>query len=557
MLSSVILIAAAVAIASAAPLEKPGGIASFNWQPCGRRAGSLQKCATLEVPLNYLDASDNRTFPLAISWYPAKKPSRGGIIVNPGGPGASGVNFAESTAKTLPLDDSYDIFGFDPRGIGNSVPIVCSPNPAVQYAYENEDLGDPGRKGGVTYNVYDAYAEVRARGCSKFGAYNGDWVKYLSTALTARDMESLRIAVGMEKMNFVGYSYGTFLGMTYANMFPNNVGRMVIDGVVDPIFFSQNIYEDGKAAYKDADAVLFGFAKECELAGPLACALYDLPAKLGITAKAEPGKNLLTAIRQSIKDLAENPAIAMEAEWPGLVKDLDVDSYLYSTMYNPEDWPYAAKLLADLFIHNDPNPFRDEDWGSANPTKFCPANPRSGSNGYYAVRCADAEDLRNVGVEEAVRNAGRPGGRIFAILDALTCRHWVRPVERFDGPWNSKLSNKILIVSSTVDPITPLAGAKKVHSILTATDSSYLLVHNGYGHTSLAQPSACSLKTVANYLMNGTLLNEGKGFRAECSADLPVFPNNLNGFAAKDDLLTKAAELGAEVAKIANDKRRS
>ncbi|KAJ3096570.1 hypothetical protein HDU97_005771 [Phlyctochytrium planicorne] len=547
-------------------------INSIDWQPCpGQPPSNHLLCATIQVPLNYLDTNDNRTVPIAVSRIPATKPSKGAIFVNPGGPGGAGVNFAVRVATTLPLDDSFDIIGFDPRGIGSSLPIICFPNGAVQTAVASFDLGNPGKRGGITYETLDAITEVKARGCVKYGAFDGQWAKYLSTSITAKDLEFLRVALGQDKFNFVGYSYGTYLGLTYANLFPDKVGRMVIDGVVDPTFFSTDIYEDGRAAFKDSDAVLFAFFKECELAGADLCPLQRLSAKYNLTAKADPGKNLRDAIRLAVDKLYGAPKVAMDVDWPGLVKGTDVDGVLRSILYSPRRWPQAAELLTSLLVDEDPNPFRDYIAGPPDTGFFCPSETYD--EGYHAIRCTDAEDLSAVGVDEAVKRAGRPGHQIATIFDVLTCRHWVRPVERYQGPWNTKQNNKviiklsvasspnivfsefqILIVSSVLDPITPLVGAKKVHALLSASNSSYLLIHHGYGHTSLGQPSKCSVNTVANFFFNGTLLNEGKGATAECTADLPPFPPKSEGFARIDGGLDAAAEAGLVVAKYASKK---
>ncbi|KAJ3100593.1 hypothetical protein HDU97_002123 [Phlyctochytrium planicorne] len=563
-----ILIVAAVASAavasSAAPLEKRD-INSINWGPCTRFPEPLQ-CATLNVPLNYLDPNDNRTIPLAVSRWPATKPSRGAILVNRGGPGGSGVSFARSVATRLAtaLDGSYDVIGFDPRGIATSLPVICAPNPAVQNAMDGQEfIGVPGTKEGVNVEVMDALGQLRAKGCQTFSAFNGEWVKYISTAFVARDMDFIRKTIGQDLLNYIGYSYGTYIGMTYVNLFPNNVGRIIIDGVVDPTFYSTDIYSDGKGALADSDDVLLGFAKECEQAGTTRCALADLASKVTISPeliprKDGPGRMLYAAIRQSIKNLAAEPLVSINSSFPGIVKSSDVIGYIFSLLYGPSGWQASADTLAALFIQKDPNPFREENNGITGPEDFCPTLQRSGSNGYHAVRCSDAEDLTTTSREDVVIKASKPDRATFmaqkgTTVDGLTCRHWTRPVERYQGPWNSKLNSKILIISSLLDPVTPLASAKKVHSLLSPSNSSYFLLHKGYGHTSNGQPGACTLRTIGNYFFNGTLLNEGKGATAECSPDFEIFPDRAAGFAAKSaaqSALNDAAALGKEIAEV-------
>ncbi|KAJ3100594.1 hypothetical protein HDU97_002124 [Phlyctochytrium planicorne] len=490
------------------------------------------------------------------------------LIILPGGPGGSGVGYARSVGRRLAsvLDGSFDIIGFDPRGVDNSLGVQCAPNGAAQAAYDGQEyIGNAGKKGSVTVEVFNKIGELRAKGCQKYSAFGGAIGKYISTSFAARDMDFIRQTIGQELINYIGYSYGTYLGMTYANLFPNKIGRFIIDGVVDPTPYGTSIYEDGMGALRDTDNVLLGFAKECELAGPVNCPLAALTSKITLseeftTKDNAPGKKLVAAIKQATKDLAENPKLAMDASFPGIVKDTDVFSYLFDMLYTPSRWQTNGINLGALFVDDNPNLFRQERFTQAANADYCPAETYTLYNGYYSVRCSDAEDLRSVPIDELVTKSARPDRQTWLSskstqADALTCRHWTRPVERYQGPWNAKLNNKILIISSLLDPVTPLASAEKVHALLSPSNSSYFLLHKGYGHTSNGQPGACTLRTIGNYLFNGTLLNEGKGSRAECSPDLVLFPprSNVNSFAAKgaDQLaLEDAAELGAEIAAV-------
>ncbi|KAJ3100501.1 hypothetical protein HDU97_002183 [Phlyctochytrium planicorne] len=549
--SGILLASAAIAVSSVSAVAvSPRDDAAINWQPCVAPALSGLLCASLLVPVNYLDKNDNRTFALGLSKLPAAKPSRGAILVNRGGPGGSGLSFAKSVGRRLAtaLDDSFDIIGFDPRGIATSQPIICFQSPSLRVNFDGQEF--IAARGSVTPETFDAFAEIRAKGCQKWSAYDGEWSKYISTAATARDMDSVRQALGQDVLNYIGYSYGTILGMTYVNMFPDRVGRVIIDGVADIVTWTSDTFTYNKEALVDTNKVLLGFSTECANAGAELCPLAPLVDKVQLTETFSgpdaAAKRLYASLKKALDDF--KPTAATSAAFPGVVKPSDVKSYIFSLLYGPSGWQESSKLLASLLIDNDPNPFRDDNFDASN---FCPLKDSSAGNGYYAVRCSDAEDLSAYTVDDIVAKSERADRVTFlargsALDEILTCRHWSRPVDRYAGPFNKKLNNKILILSSTADPVTPLPSARKVHSLLYPQQSSYLVQHHGYGHCSIAQPSTCTLKAVGNYLFNGTLLNEGKGGVTDCFADTPIFkPEGLLRVANSE--LEDAAELAKEI----------
>ncbi|KAJ3100505.1 hypothetical protein HDU97_002187 [Phlyctochytrium planicorne] len=554
-LTSTVLIASAVSSVVAAPaLNERDAASAINWQPCTaddlKGLGLL--CGALQVPVNYLDKSDNRTFALALSKFPATKPSRGAILVNPGGPGGKGLRFARSVARRLAtaLDGSFDIIGFDPRGIGASQSIVCYANPSLRLNFDGQEFA--AARQSVSAETFDAFAAIRANGCQKYSAYNGEWSKYISTAYTARDMDSVREALGQDVLNYIGFSYGTVLGMTYVNMFPDRVGRVIIDGVADITTWTSDTFTYNKEAIQDTNEVLRGFATECANAGVDLCPLADLVNKVQLketfTGPNVAGKQLYASIRKALEDLKPMPAL--DAAFPGVLKPTDVSFFLFSLLYGPANWQATAPLLADVLINKNPNEFRDNVFDASN---FCPATDDSANNGYYAVRCSDCEDLSKFSLNDIVQGTERADRVSFlvrgsALDEVATCRHWSRPVERYTGPFNKKLRNKILILSATLDPVTPLASAKKVHSLLFPQQSSYLIVQKSLGHCSIAQPSSCTLKAVGNYLFNGTLLNEDKNGMANCVADTPIFKPAAASFAKSEgNELDDAAELAREI----------
>ena len=222
-----------------------GGIipvaSTLHWSSCGGSLPGLQ-CSTLQVPLNYADPG-GRKITLALSMAPATAPTsqqQGVLLVNPGGPGAPGRSLAGAVAAGLnpQVAAEYDVVGFDPRGVGASVPALsCDPN------FFSGDRPDYIPANQAAEQVLIGRAKTYAADCEqRFG-----WLlPYMTTADIARDMDSIRQAFGVSKVNYYAFSYGTYLGQVYATMFPERIRRMVLDSTVDPagVWYQDNIDQD-------------------------------------------------------------------------------------------------------------------------------------------------------------------------------------------------------------------------------------------------------------------------------------------------------------------------
>ena len=213
----------------------------LNWHPCSQQGAQLQ-CASLRVPLDY-GRPDGTKITLALSQVPATAPAakrQGILLVNPGGPGASGLGMAAFVASGLTpaVASEYDIIGFDTRGVGSSVPAIsCDPS---FFAGVRPDY-IPATKAAEQVQVSRAKAYAASCG-QKYG-----WLlPYLTTENIARDMDSIRAALGQQKLSYFGYSYGTYIGQVYATLFPGRVRRMVLDSIVDPtgVWYADNISQD-------------------------------------------------------------------------------------------------------------------------------------------------------------------------------------------------------------------------------------------------------------------------------------------------------------------------
>jgi pimeloyl-ACP methyl ester carboxylesterase len=221
---------------------------ALAWHACPSSVGngvpgaSALRCADLQVPLNY-EQPGGRKITLALSELPATAPAsqrQGVLLVNPGGPGASGLSLPATVAGVLsrPVAADYDIIGFDPRGVGSSAPaLTCEP------AFFSKPRPDYVPSGPAAEQAMEQRARAYAAGCEqRFG-----WLlPYMTTRDDAEDMDSIRAALGASRISYLGYSWGTYLGQVYGTLFPGRVRRMVLDSVVDPegAWYADNIAQD-------------------------------------------------------------------------------------------------------------------------------------------------------------------------------------------------------------------------------------------------------------------------------------------------------------------------
>lgn len=447
----------------------------LSWSTCYKNFD----CADLEVPIDYTDLATG-TFQISVLRHKADDQSNriGSLIVNPGGPGASGVDYAYNAEYIFSPDitDRYDIVGFDPRGVSESEPIKCFTDSEADANFAGDTKPDSDAE--IARNIADTKAFI-AKCLSKT-----DHLTAYSTANAARDMDILRAVVGDEKLNYMGKSYGTFMGTLYAQLFPDKIGRVVLDGAVDPTISS---YEQTKAQAVSFDGALAAFIEDC--AKRSSCPV----AKNTKTAEQE----ILTLL-----NTASKKPLPLKEDSDRLLTESLMVIGMASSLYDSENgWPAlrtaikeAKEGYGDTFIQlADGYTGRDSDGHY----------PNNEFDSGAVIDCLDFADTRPVDQIKSDAKKIALAAPIFGpylAYGALTCKYMPKTVPLVIK--QTTTTSPIIIIGTTRDPATPYAWAVGLHSILT---NSQLITFDGDGHTGHGRGSACVDDAVDAYYLTGAL----------------------------------------------------
>ena len=473
--------------------------APIAWRDCG----SKLQCARIPVPLDW-DRPNGRMIRLAVSRHLASKPEEriGSILINPGGPGDTGVGLVRGAGADLDEwgDGRFDVVSWDPRGTNRSTRVRCF----------RSDRAEARFWGGVSIPTTRAASRRHRRKTAglarRCGRVSGWLLPHISTADTARDLDHLRRLVGDEKLTYVGLSYGTYLGQTYANMFPGRVRAMMLDGIVDPVSYSKGAEARVAGYVAGADEVFNRFLSLCDDAGSTRCALAR-----GAHSAAERAERLFATVKRA-------PIPAPAASPLGLARGRlsygDLLLSQFSPMRDPKMWPQDAKDL-DAALGGDGSALETAARGFLTPEGWAGATTSS------AISCADAPALRGSRswprVIRRFKRISRLQGRIQGWWLWAPCASWpVRGEDNYRGPWGGSTPNPILLIGTRYDPNTAYANARRSERLL---GNAVLLTHEGYGHLSFQDPSACVEQARVEYLVE--LVTPPKG--TVCQADQQPF----------------------------------
>ncbi|KAG9124405.1 hypothetical protein FRC07_011734 [Ceratobasidium sp. 392] len=427
----------------------------------------------------------------------------GSLFVNPGGPGNSGLEFLYRAGSELAdlLDNRYDIVSWDPRGVNETIPALecyaSQTDQDIAFSHTSADifdarnLSDPVDRAVYAQQVRkaDAEYEVIAKLCLN---RTGEALRHVGTASVVRDLELLsRVIEGPGKaVNFWGFRY-------FVNMFPHRVGKVILDGVVDPLLWSSiPAYQWGKWDCADAESAYTSFLNACVDAGPERCALC--------TSQTTTASTIRQAADKLIDELYEHPLPVSLGEQPYIVTSGMVRRLIFTRLYRPRTWPDLAQQLAAT-IRGNGRPILD---AMVNRIELdTRKKPRSIEMTANAVKCVDGPDITSADPRQVIEDAIQENVLMyenttsrFAGFKVPMCHHWkVRDTERFIGPFNStSLANNILIIGNVVDPMTPLINARLVNSMLP---QSRLIIQNSTGHCSYSMASLCTGKVIRRYFL--------------------------------------------------------
>ncbi|HET6985495.1 MAG TPA: alpha/beta fold hydrolase, partial [Kribbella sp.] len=352
----------------------PAGLEKFyQQQPDWERCGANQECATITVPLDYTKPT-GQTIELRARKVLARAQAGkiGTLFINPGGPGASGEEFAASARFVLgtSLLRKFDVIGWDPRGVGQSTPVRCLDTAQLDKFIATD--GSPDNEAEIT--DLNNEAKILADGCEQ---RSGELLPHVSTKDAARDIDVLRGIVGDSELYYLGYSYGTLLGATYAELFPKNVGRLVLDGAVDP---SKTSMQNNLAQAKGFDIALDAFAEDCA----------QRECQLG-GSKAE----VLANIDQLIKDSDATP---LSGDGTREVTQALVVLGIISTLYRRDFWPRLEDAVVDGLAGNGARLLALADaYVEREPTGYA----NNFNEAIYAINCVDRPDIASVAQAKA------------------------------------------------------------------------------------------------------------------------------------------------------------
>ncbi|HEY6795158.1 MAG TPA: alpha/beta fold hydrolase [Kineosporiaceae bacterium] len=463
-------------------------VPTIRWAPCGDAGPDGADCAMITVPLDY-GRPNGTKIKLALSRVQHKPGAKyqGVMLVNPGGPGASGLGLS-GLGKYVPngAGDGYDWIGFDPRGVGASVPSLnCIKDyfagPRPEFVPTTPALE------GTWLGLSAKYAKA----CGKAG---GDLLRHLRTTDVARDMDQIRAALRVPTLNFYGFSYGTYLGQVYATLFPNRVRRMVLDSNVDPtrVFYQANLDQD--VAFQRNMQVWWAWV-----------AKYDSVYHLGTTEPAV--EKAWYAEKEKLRTAPAGGVVGPD-EW--------TDIFL-SAGYYQSTWTSLGTLWSDFIANGDPKPAIKAFDAADTPTDD------NGFAVYNAVQCSDAPWPLKWATWK------RDNWRVYAKAPFETwgnawfnapCLFWpVKAGKAVDV--NGSHVAPILLVGETLDAATPFTGSMEVRKRFPA--SRLLALPGGTSHAASLLGDRCEDGVIAAYLADGTLPARRSGNRPDATcAPQPV-----------------------------------
>jgi len=483
-------------------------------------------CGKLGAPLDYTNEADPRNASLAVIVYPAgggvtpQEEVLGSLLLNPGGPGVSGVWmvgegqwYDEPLVEHLDrvLEGKYNLVGFDPRGAGSTYPRThCfgtdNEKADRELAYYSALAADgfPGFKKNhrEDFEIGTLLAQKRLVADLCANSDDAEMLRFIGTPFVARDMQLLHRALGDDKLNYWGFSYGTVIGSTYADMFPLDVGHVVLDGVIEmPDYYSGRWH----TSLQDIDAELAQFFAEC--AASPHCALREVAGS----------KPLMEVVMNWLEALKTEPGYALgraadQFVPPQVVTHSAIMLTFFEVLREPLKWPELADALHSAITKGDFT-------GLARP-----AGPGEENEEYYAIGCSDSlTPPREFGINEykqhsaALLKDSPLFGDLFSPTGVMCTGIWpIRAAELHHGDFTANTAFPLLAIGNDLDPVTP---GQCADDLANTFPNAVSVRRAGYGHCSFSQPSACIDRIAADYFLRGQLPSKN----TRCEVDRPIW----------------------------------
>ncbi|OFI38653.1 alpha/beta hydrolase [Arthrobacter sp. SW1] len=462
----------------------PDGLESFyaqdvDWSTC---EDGFQ-CANIKVPTDYANPDAGSIAIAVIRLDASRSGKKGSILVNPGGPGASGYDYVRDAGRTrftAKLRASYDMVGFDPRGVKRSAPVTClsdAERDAARekvYRYETDE--------GIQAAIEDNKAII-----AKCVEKSGPALAHIDTESSAKDMDILRAVLNDTKLNYLGYSYGTSLGATYAELFPDNVGRLVLDGAMDLSLNNEDMTAEQVEAFEKA---LRRYVQDC-LDGP------DCPMSGSLD-------DAMLQLQELVAAVDANPETAEDGR---LVTGPAMATALYTPLYDDASWPVLTQALTAAFQGDvslmlriaDMGADRDPDGSYRSNTGFA----------FNAINCLDypmVTDTAGMRAEAKRLTALAPTFGPYFAYGGLNCKDWPHKAVGSPGPAEYSGKAPIVVIGTTGDPATPYQWAEAMRKQL---GNAVLLSWEGEGHTAYGRSNSCVADAVDAYFVNGEVPADG------------------------------------------------
>lgn len=448
------------------------------WKDCGRGF----RCATARAPVDWSEPGGDQ-LTLALTMKPASGRRLGSLFTNPGGPGASGVDFLKSSADGFfdrDLRDHYDLVAWDPRGVGASSPVDCYGTRGLDsFLFDDPDL--PEGSAALRREVVGG-GRAFGQACLR---RTGERLAHVGTADTVQDLDMLRAAVGEARLDYLGFSYGTYIGAKYADRYPSRVGRMVLDGAVDP---ANSAFDESLANTKAFGAALRTYLADC-------LRKSDCPFRGQTVDQAlDTIASLLLAVRESPIRAADGRA----------VNSAVVRTAINAALYDRASWSYLTQAFTRI-LRGDPSVTQ----------ALADSYVDRGKDGYtdnlfeaiYAVDCldkpvtTDRAELQRQGRAIDAADPLRRANNTEDLGDPV-CGQWPVPPQGRPGRVTAEGAPPIVVLGTTGDPATPIAWAR---SLAGQLPGGVLLALRGEGHTAYRDDVPCINQRVDRFLVQGTV----------------------------------------------------